>query len=100
MAQATGKYEVMYIIDNGKTEEERTAIVEKFKALTEEHGGTVSSCEAWGGGERKLCYPINKKNTGYYMLMQFESAPDFPAELDRVLKITEGVVRSLITVAH
>lgn len=99
MAQATGKYEVMYIIDSGKTEEERAALMEKFKTLAEDHG-TVSSCEAWGGGERKLCYPINKKNTGYYVLMQFESTPDFPAELDRVLKITDGIVRSLITVAH
>jgi len=99
MAQATGKYEVMYIIDSGKTEEERAALMERFKTLAENYG-TVSSCEAWGGGERKLCYPINKKNTGYYVLMQFESTPDFPAELDRVLKITDGIVRSLITVAH
>ncbi len=99
MAQASGKYEVMYIIDADKNEEERTALMEKFKALAEEHG-TVSSCEAWGGGERKLRYPINKKTTGFYVLMQFESTPAFPAELDRVLKITDGIVRSMITVAH
>ena len=50
--------------------------------------------EEWGA--RKLAYPINYKNDGYYVLMTFTSSPEFPKELDRVLGITEGIMRSMI----
>ena len=96
MAKITENYELMYIIDSDRNEEERTALVAKFKDLIEANG-TVKEIEEWG--TRKLAYPINDKPEGYYVLVKFASAPAFPAELDRVLKITEGVVRSLITVA-
>ena len=94
MAKLTGNYEVLYIIDSDKTEEEIKAIVERFKTLTEQNG-TVTDMEEWG--KRKLAYPINDKSEGYYVLVKFTSDPAFPAELDRVLKITDGVIRSLIT---
>ena len=68
--------------------------MEKFKALIEANG-TLDELEEWG--KRKLAYLINDKPEGYYVLAKFTSAPDFPAELDRVLKITDGVMRSLIT---
>ncbi|MCF0120484.1 MAG: 30S ribosomal protein S6 [Oscillospiraceae bacterium] len=95
MAKVSAKYEVMYIIDADKTEEETAALVERFKALIEANG-TVDELEEMG--KRKLAYAINYKTEGYYVLVKFTSAPDFPAELDRVLGITEGVIRSLITV--
>lgn len=95
MAKTTGNYEVLYIIDADKTEEEIAAIVERFKTLIEQNG-TVTEMEEWG--KRKLAYLINYKSEGYYVLVKFTSAPAFPAELDRVLKITDGVIRSLITV--
>ncbi len=44
----------------------------------------------------RLAYPINDLNEGHYVLMTFTAAPALPAELDRVLKITEGVMRSMI----
>ena len=50
-------------------------------------------------GKRKLAYDINYISEGYYVLMKFTSAPDFPAELDRILGITDGVIRSLITMS-
>ncbi|MBR2831319.1 MAG: 30S ribosomal protein S6 [Oscillospiraceae bacterium] len=97
MAKVSEKYEVMYIIDADKTEEETAAIVERFKALIEANG-TVDELEEMG--KRKLAYEINYKSEGYYVLVKFTSAPDFPAELDRVLGITDGVIRSLITVVE
>ena len=95
MAKVTENYELMYIIDLDKGEEEIAAIVEKFKNLIEANG-TLTEQDEWG--QRKLAYLINDKPEGYYVLAKFTSAPEFPAELDRILKITDGVMRSLITV--
>ena len=55
---------------------------------------TLKNVDEWG--KRKLAYLINKESEGYYVLFDFESTAEFPAELDRVYKITEGVMRSLI----
>lgn len=93
MAKNSAKYEVLYIIDPALGEEGIAALVEKFKAMVEEEG-TLTSIEEWG--KRKLAYPINDLPEGYYVLMNCECNPAFPAELDRVFKITEGVLRSLI----
>ena len=94
MAKIQDNYEVMYIIDPTKTEEETAALVEKFKALIEANG-TLTEMEEMG--KRKLAYLINDLSEGYYVLVKFTSSPDFPAELDRILGITDGVIRSLIT---
>ena len=74
-------------------EEETKALVEKFTNLIAKNG-TVESVDEWG--KRRLAYPINDKNDGYYVLVNYSCEPEFPAELDRVLKITDGVLRSLI----
>jgi small subunit ribosomal protein S6 len=94
MAKTSEKYELMYIINPNLSEEETAAIVEKFKALVEQNG-TLDEIEEMG--KRKLAYEINYISEGYYVLVKFTSAPEFPAELDRVLGITDGVMRSLIT---
>ena len=94
MAKITGKYEVLYIIDPTLGEEGTAALVEKFKAMVEAEG-TLASVDEWG--KRRLAYPINDMAEGYYVLMNFESKPEFPAELERVMKITEGVMRCLTT---
>ena len=94
MAKAIEKYEVMYIINPNFTEEQTAAVVEKFKALVEANG-TLEEMEEMG--KRKLAYEINYISEGYYVLMKFSSNPDFPAELDRILGITEGIMRRLIT---
>jgi small subunit ribosomal protein S6 len=94
MAKVTGKYEVIYIINCELGEEGIQSMVAKFKTLVEENGTFTGETEEWG--KRKLAYPINDLNDGYYVLMAFESKPDFPAELDRVFKITDGIMRSLI----
>ena len=94
MAKITGKYEVLYIIDPAQGEEGIAALVEKFKAMVEAEG-TLSNIDEWG--KRRLAYPINDLNEGYYVLMNYESKPEFPAELERVLKITDGILRCLTT---
>ena len=93
MAKISGKYEVLYVIDPAVGEEGIAALVEKFKALVEGNG-TITSVDEWG--KRRLAYPINDLMEGYYVLMTFDAKPDLPAELDRVFKITEGILRSLI----
>ena len=94
MAKASEKYEVMYIISPTLSEEETAAVVEKFKGLVEANG-TLEELEDMG--TRKLAYEINYLTEGYYVLMKFTSGPEFPAELDRILGITDGILRRLIT---
>ena len=94
MAKITGKYEVLYIIDPAQGEEGIATLVEKFKAMVEAEG-TLSSVEEWG--KRRLAYPINDLAEGYYVLMNMEVKPEFPAELERVMKITDGILRCLTT---
>jgi small subunit ribosomal protein S6 len=93
MAKVNGKYEAMYIIDAALADEAIAAIVEKFKSLVEANG-TLAEVSEWG--KRHLAYPINHKNEGYYVLMTFDSAPAFPAELTRNFNITDGVIRSMV----
>ena len=77
-------------------EEASSALIGKFKSLIEANG-TIDSIDEWG--KRRLAYPINDEEEGVYTVINFTADPSFPAELDRVYKITEGVMRSLI-VAH
>lgn len=93
MAKLTGKYETIIVFDLRKGEDGVKALNEKFNALIVENG-TLESVEEWG--KRKLAYAIDYETEGYYVLYNFESKPEFPAELDRVLKITDGILRSII----
>ncbi len=88
------KYEsiVVFSVLN-KTDEDVQALVEKFKALIEKNG-TLESVDEWG--TRKLAYLINDEADGYYVLFNFECEPAFPAELERIAGITEGVLRSIV----
>ena len=94
MAKASEKYEVMYIITPNLTEEDNAAMVEKFKGLVEANGTLDELVDM---GKKKLAYEINDFTEGYYVLMKFTSGPEFPAELDRILGITDGIMRRLIT---
>ena len=87
-------YETMYIVDVSKSEEETKAVVDKFKALIEANG-TVESVDEWG--RRRLAYPINDMNEGYYVLVKYTAEPQFAEELDRVFNITDGILRSMTT---
>ena len=93
MAKVNGNYEVVYILDPAMSEEATAALVAKFKTMAEAHG-TVKEVDEWG--KRRLAYPINDLNEGYYGLMSFDSDAAFPNELARVLRITDGVMRSQV----
>ena len=94
MAKVTANYEVVFIVDPAQGEEGVAALVNNFKTLIEQNASTVE-VEEWG--TRKLAYPIDYKTEGYYVLVKFTSGPAFPAELDRVMGITDSVIRSLVT---
>ncbi len=87
------KYETIFIIDSEVGEENIKALVEKFKTMLES-SAQLESIDEWG--KRKLAYEINDKNEGYYVLANFSSNPDFPAELERIYKITEGILKYIV----
>ena len=93
MAKLTGNYEVLYVINPTLSEEDTAALVARFKELAESRG-TVNEVEEWG--KRKLAYLINDLDEGYYVLMSFTADPAFPAELDRLMRINTGIMRSII----
>lgn len=95
MAKINASYELMAVYSLSKGEEAAKELVEKFKTLIE---GSASSVEVDEWGKRRLAYPINDETEAYYVVYTFESSTDFPKELTRVLNITDGVLRSLITV--
>jgi len=93
MAKVSANYEVVFVVDPAQGEEAVAAQVNNFKTLIEQNASNVE-VEEWG--TRKLAYPINYKTEGYYVLVSFTSAPEFPRELDRKLRIADGIMRSLI----
>ena len=92
MAKISAKYETVFILNPTLSEEDTVALRDKFTSLIEQNG-TLGEVDEWG--KRRLAYEINKINEGYYVIMNFESEPSFPAELERIFTITEGVIRWL-----
>lgn len=86
-------YEIVMVFSLSKGEEAVNALKTKFTDLISKNG-TLGEVEEWG--KKKLAYPINYEVDGYYVLINFSSEESFPAELDRVINITDGVLRSLI----
>lgn len=94
MAKVSEKYEALVVLNTKEGEESVKSLVEKITALISANAA-VDSIDEWG--KRRLAYPIEDETEGYYVLFGFSADPSFPAELDRVLNITDGVMRSLIT---
>lgn len=88
------KYEILYILDNGLTDENKQKIVDKFAQIVEQMGSTIVNLDKWG--TRRFAYEINHKTEGYYFLMNIEANPNVPLEVERQVKITEGVIRCMI----
>ncbi|HPZ04870.1 MAG TPA: 30S ribosomal protein S6 [Clostridiales bacterium] len=87
------KYECIFIIDPDLDEENTKALVGKFKNLLET-SAQLENIDEWG--KRKLAYEIADKNEGYYVLVDFSAQPDFPREFERILKITDGILKYMI----
>ena len=96
MAKLSEKYEAVIVFSLKKDEEQIKALTEKFSELIKANG-TLTNIDEWG--KRKLAYEINYESEGYYVLYNCESKPDFPAELERVINITDGVLRSVVVLA-
>ena len=89
------KYEMLYILDTNLSDEAKEAIIKKFEDLVVGNGGVVEKIDRWG--VKKLCYPINYKPEGFYVLMTFEAEKTLVVEFKRIAGITDGVIRRLIT---
>ena len=87
------KYECVYVISSNLEEEQIKALIERFNNLVSQYG-ELDSVEEWG--KKKLAYEVQKQKEGYYVLMNFSSNPDFPAELERNFKITEEILKYMV----
>ena len=93
MAEGMNLYETVIVTSAKLGEEGSAELVNRFKALIEELG-TVEGVDDWG--KRRFAYPIQKQTEGYYTLINFQSSPEFTAELDRRYQITDGILRTII----
>ena len=93
MAKTGEKYEAVIVFSLKNGEDAVKALVAKFSDLIKEHAELVDVDE-WG--KRKLAYDINYESEGYYVVYHFDSKPEFPDEFERVISITDGILRSLV----
>lgn len=92
MEKKTCIYETLFVVNGALAEDEIKAAAEKFTTLIAANGEIIKIDE-WG--KRRLAYPINKVNEGYYVLVSFTAAPEFPDELDRLFGINDAILRSM-----
>lgn len=88
--QKQNSYETIIIINSNIEEVAIKSVIEKVTALINENG-SVKSVDEWG--KRKLAYPIKKMLEGYYAVINFESAPTFITELERIYNITDEIIK-------
>lgn len=93
MSEVKHSYEFFLVLSTKLGEENMEEVIKKFQNLIESNA-VLDSVDKWG--KRKLAYLINKESEGFYILFKFTSVASFPAELDRICKITDGVLRSMI----
>ena len=93
MAKTIQQYETTMILNTKKGEDGINALVEKFKNLISENG-TIDNVDDWG--KRRLAYEIEDEQEGYYVMITFTAKPEFPAELDRIYNITDGIIRAIV----
>lgn len=86
-------YETIIIINPNLDEGATKATIEKFTSLISTNG-TVESVDEWG--KKRLAYPVNKQNEGYYTLINFSSNPEFISELERVYNISDEIIKHII----
>lgn len=87
------KYELLYIISASATDEQKEELIKKINALIESKGGEIAGTDKWG--MRKFAYPINFKNEGYYVLVNFSINPNAIKEINNLMNITDNIVRQI-----
>ncbi len=93
MPTVKATYEAVFIFSNTLGEDGIVAVKDKFEKLIADNA-ELGKVDEWGS--RRLAYPIQDETEGFYVLYNFVSGPEFPAELERVAKITDGVLRDMI----
>jgi small subunit ribosomal protein S6 len=88
-------YEIIYILKPDYDEEKVTEIMEKYSNIIKNNRGEVVSEDKWG--KRRLAYEIQDYREGFYILVNFKSEANVPTELDRVMKISDEILRFMIT---
>lgn len=88
------KYETLFVLNPTLNEEELKAAEEKIKGVIENGGGVIENIDLWG--KRRLAYEINHITEGYYVLINFNAGPELPKELDRILRISDKVIRHIV----
>ncbi len=89
------KYEMLYILDASLSDEAKDGIIKKIEDLVKTNGGVIEKTDRWG--LKKLQYPINYKSEGFYVLTTFEAEKSLVVEIKRIVGITDGIIRRLIT---
>ena len=93
MDKAINSYESMFVVSVADGEEAAKATVSKVTELIAANAEVIS-IDDWG--KRRMAYPIQDMNEGYYTVVTFKSAGDFPAEMERLMNIDESVLRSMV----
>jgi len=88
------KYEAFYIVKPDLNDSEVQKIADHFKGVVETHGGEVEKAAKWD--KRKLAYEVNGFKEGNYILMNFDAPATLPAELGRLMRISDDVIRHRI----
>lgn len=97
MEKKSGSYETMFIVNPQLSEDDTKAVVERFTKLIAENG-EIEAVNEWG--KRRLAYPINDLNEGYYVLVNYKADTQFVAELTRLFNINDNIMRAMTTVRH
>ncbi len=88
------KYETIFILDCEIEEETQKSLIEKVKGVITDEGGTIENVDEWG--KKKLAYEIKYKQEGYFVFVEFEANAETPMALERIYRITEGILKGLI----
>ncbi len=88
------KYELAVIVNAKIEDDARAAAVDKCKALIERFGGQITNVDEWG--KKKLAYEIDKQSEGFYYFIQFDAEPTAPADIEKRVRIVDGVIRYLL----
>lgn len=87
------KYELALVVNAKIEDDARAAVVEKAKEYVTRAGGTITEVEEWG--KKKLAYEIQKMSDGFFYFIQFEAAPEAPAQIEQKVRIMDNVLRFL-----
>lgn len=94
MTENTRNYEAIYILPGSLDDQAVNEVIGKHSKLIQDHGGAVEKAEIWE--RRRLAYPIGSHSDGVYCLIHFASGPNVPAELSRIFRISDEVVRGRV----